>query len=257
MDASQQIRAPMRLIAWNIRAGGGVRAVPIAAQLIRWHADVVALGEFRGTPPSLRIAEALAEGGLSHQSHSINPRAPAENRLLLASRWPIETLSVAGSPSRSGKWVAALVHAPQPFAAIAVHVPNRVSGKKWPFHAGTLRVTRRWSNGPALLCGDTNTGRIGIDEATGAAGFNRREDRWMAALGTAGWHDAFRHLHGDRREWTWHSPNAGNGYRIDQAFVNRAMIGRLRAVAHAWGAGDGNARRDALSDHAALIVDFD
>ena len=32
----------MRIVAWNIRAGGGVRGEAIAAQLRRWHADVVA-----------------------------------------------------------------------------------------------------------------------------------------------------------------------------------------------------------------------
>ena len=44
---------------------------------------------------------------------------------------------------------------------------------------------------------------------------------------------------------------------LDQAFVNRAMIDRLRAVKHVWGMDNNDARRDALSDHAALIVDFD
>ncbi len=133
----------MRIVAWNIRAGGGVRATAIAEQRLRWRADVVALSEFRGTPPSLRIAEALSDAGLAHQLHSINPRVPAENRLLLASRWRIETLALAGAPSRSGKWIAARVHAPQPFATIAVPVPNRVTGKKWPIHAGTLRAISR------------------------------------------------------------------------------------------------------------------
>ncbi len=247
----------MRIVAWNIRAGGGVRAAAIAAQLLQWRADAVALSEFRGTPASLRIAETLADGGLSNQLHSINYRAPADNRLLIAARWPIEPLSIIGAPARSGKWIAARVHSPRPFTTIAVHVPNRVSGKKWPFHAATLRVARAWSDGPALLCGDTNTGRIGIDEDVGASGFNRREDDWMTALDDAGWHDGFRHLHGNQREWTWHSPNAGTGYRIDQAFVNRTMIGHLHAARHVWGTNGMHARRDAMSDHAALIVDFD
>ncbi len=247
----------MRIVAWNIRAGGGVRATAIARQLVRWRADVVALTEFRGTAPSLRLAEALSARGLAHQSHSINVRTPAENRLLLASRWPIEQFSLVGAPLRSGKWIGARVRAPQPFITIAVHVPNRATGRKWPFHAATLRVARTWSNGPALICGDTNTGRIGIDEDKGASGFNSREDRWMTTLEDAGWHDAFRRLHGDRREWTWYSPNAGTGYRLDQAFVNEAMIDRLRAVRHVWGMDGNDARRDGLSDHAALIVDFD
>ena len=43
----------MRLVSWNIRAGGGRRVEGIAEQIARWQPDVVALSEFRATPPSL------------------------------------------------------------------------------------------------------------------------------------------------------------------------------------------------------------
>jgi len=248
---------PVRVIAWNIRHGGGVRAAAIAAQLCRWRADVVALNEFRGTPPSRALAERLAERGLVHQLHTAAPRAPAANRLLVASRWPIERLVLRGAPERTGRWLAAGIAAPRPFAVGAMHVPNRVTGLKWPFHAAVLRVVTRWDGLPALLVGDTNTGRIGVDEArSGLSGFNAREDGWMVALDTAGWRDAFRHLHGPRREWTWYSPNMGTGYRLDQAFVNQALLERLRAARHRWGRLPRSDRRDALSDHAALVLDL-
>jgi len=55
----------MRIAFWNIRAGGGVRAGRIAAQLERWAPDAVALCEFRATPPSLELARALAARGLA------------------------------------------------------------------------------------------------------------------------------------------------------------------------------------------------
>src|SRR5689334_2290776 len=57
----------VRLIAWNIRAGGGVRVAAIGRQLQRWAPDVVALSEFRATPPSGLLRRALAESGLAHQ----------------------------------------------------------------------------------------------------------------------------------------------------------------------------------------------
>jgi hypothetical protein len=50
----------MRIVFWNIRAGGGVRVGRIAAQLGRWAPDAVALCEFRATPPSLELARSLA-----------------------------------------------------------------------------------------------------------------------------------------------------------------------------------------------------
>lgn len=253
---SLQPMDPLRLISWNIRAGGGERAGNIAAQLRRWRADVVALCEFRGTEPSRTLAATLANSGLGHQQHTVNEAVASENRLLIASRWPIERLHYAGAPDESGRWLAVRVTAPRPFALIGMHVPNRASGHKWPFHDAVLRVVQDWGDTPAVLVGDTNTGRIGIDAAPAATGFNDREDRWMRALEHAAWHDGFRRRHGTRRSWTWYSPNAGNGYRLDQSFLNAALIERLIDVRHTWGRRRGEVRRDALSDHAALIVDL-
>jgi exonuclease III len=255
-EAGRPARHRIRVVAWNVRAGGGRRALAIAAQIARWRADVVALAEFRGTPPGRALAARLAEVGLVHQADTVAPRAPAENRLLVASRWPLTRLGLPGTPERTGRWLAVRVGAPRPFALGAMHVPNRVTGRKGPFLAAVLRALRRWEDGPALVAGDTNSGRIGLDEARPA--FDAREDGWMRALGAAGWADAFRHLHGPRREWTWHSPNLGTGFRIDQAFLNPALVPRLCGARHAWGrpAGGGTPRRDALSDHAALLVDL-
>jgi exonuclease III len=135
----------------------------------------------------------------------------------------------------------------------AMHVPNRAGGRKYPFLDAALACARRWRLGPALFVGDTNSGRRGIDEE--AFAFSEREEGWIDSLAACGWADAFRHLHGDTRVYTWYSPNGRNGFRIDQAFINQLLLPHLRAVAHVW-AGATRRRRDALSDHAALLVDL-
>ncbi len=94
----------------------------------------------------------------------------------------------------------------RPFSLGAMHVPNRVTGRKYPFLAPVLRLALRWRGGPALLAGDTNSGRIGLDEEVPV--FGEREDSWMTALENAGWSDAFRHAHGEERAYTWYSPTA-------------------------------------------------
>ena len=76
----------------------------------------------------------------------------------------------------------------------AVHVPNRVTGRKDAFYAGVLGLLRRWRRGPALLLGDTNSGLPGIDEE--APAFGPREAAWLETLGRLGWLDAFRLLRG-------------------------------------------------------------
>ena len=249
----------MRIVSWNIRAGGGSRIAAIADQLSRWDADVVALSEFRGTPPSGDLARALAERGLVHQLCTASVRLPRVNALLVASRWPVTRVRLRSAPAVDpGRWLLAEVAGPVPITLGAMHVPNRVTGRKFQFLDAVLGVAHRWRRGPALLVGDTNSGLIDLDEEVPA--FNTEEDGWIRGLEAAGWADAFRFLRGAERAYTWYSPNGGNGFRIDQAFVNRALRARLSSARHEWGVtaepGARPVRRHALSDHAALLVDL-
>jgi exonuclease III len=79
----------------------------------------------------------------------------------------------------------------------------------------------------------------------------------MAAMEASGWCDVYRRLHGDRRAWSWHSPQAGNGFRLDEAFANAEMFTRIRTMEYRWGTAPGDDRRHALSDHAAMLIDID
>jgi exonuclease III len=246
--------ARVRIVAWNIRAGGGTRVEAIARQLERWAPDVAALCEFRGTPPSLELARRLATHGLAHQRTTADPRRPGINALLVASRWPLRRVRLRGEPAEPGRWLLAAVAAPRPFLLGAMHVPNRVTGRKYPFLEAVLALATRWRGGRAVFVGDTNSGRRGIDEER--PGFNTHEDGWMVGLEGLGWADAFRHLQGGARAFTWYSPNAGNGFRIDQAFVNRHLLSELRDARHVWGRTRARLGRSAVSDHAALLLDL-
>ncbi len=249
----------MRIVSWNIRAGGGVRMGAIADQLIRWSPEVVALSEFRGTPPSAALARALGERGLVHQLCTASPGLPRVNALLMASRWPLTRVRLLSAPvAEAGRWLLAHVAGPTALTLGAMHVPNRVTGRKFPFLDAVLGMAHTWRRGPALLVGDTNSGLIDLDEEVPA--FNAEEDGWIRGLEAAGWIDAFRFFKARERAYTWYSPNGGNGFRIDQAFVNRALRPRLRSASYEWGAaadGRAHAPRHALSDHAALLVDLD
>ena len=243
----------MRIVSWNIRAGGGNRVRRIARQLERWAPDVVALCEFRATPPSLELADSLASFGLAHQCTTADRAQPGANRLLLAARWPLRRLRLRAEPDEPGRWLLAAVEASRPLMLGAMHVPNRATGRKDAFYAAVLRSLDRWRHGPALLLGDTNSGRPGIDEETPV--FGPKEEAWLETLERSGWLDAFRLLRGRARAYTWYSPNKGNGFRIDQAFVNRELRPRLRNVRYDWGRRD-RPRITTLSDHAALLLDL-
>jgi exonuclease III len=244
----------MRVVAWNIRAGGGRRAAAIARQLHRWAPDVVALSEFRASPPSCALARWLGTRGLAHQLTTADPRRPAANALLVAARWPLRRVRLRAAPSEPGRWLAVAVDAPLPLVVGAMHVPNRVTGRKYPFLDAVLACARGWRAGPALFLGDTNSGRRGLDEEVPA--FNAREESWIDGLAGCGWLDAFRHLSEEARAYTWYSPNGRHGFRIDQAFVNAALLAHLSAAKYVWGGALRRRRRDALSDHAALVIDL-
>ena len=244
----------MRVVFWNIRAGGGARVDAIARQLARWNPDVVALSEFRCTAPSGRLGAALAARGLAHQRTTTDPARPTANCLLLAARWPLRLLRLRAAPGEPGRWLLAALAAPRPLAVGVMHVPNRVSGRKYVFHDAVLALARRWRWGPAMFVGDTNTGWPGLDEETSV--FNRREEQWLQTLERHGWVDAFRLLNGDTRAYTWYSPNGDNGFRLDQAFVNADLRSRLKRAWYQWGRASRRARA-ALSDHAALLVDVE
>lgn len=69
----------------------------------------------------------------------------------------------------------------------------------------------------------------------------------------------FRHHHGDKRAYTWYSPNKGNGFRLDQAFANPSLLADVVDCWYEWGqleVDNGRYRRDVLSDHATIIVDI-
>jgi len=130
--------------------------------------------------------------------------------------------------------------------------------QSWLQHDAVLGMAHSWRRGPALLVGDTNSGLIDLDEQVPA--FSAKEDGWIRGLEAAGWIDAFRFFKASERAYTWYSPNGGNGFRIDQAFVNRALRPRLRSASYVWGVtanGRARAPRHALSDHAALLVDLE
>jgi exonuclease III len=96
----------------------------------------------------------------------------------------------------------------------------------------------------------------GLDEETKV--FGPLEENWFRSLKAHGWTDVFRHLNGNERAYTWYSPNGGNGFRLDQAFLNRSLLPFASTMHYEWGrSSDDIERREALSDHAAVLLDLE
>ena len=244
----------MRIVSWNIRAGGGKRIAGILAQLIAWRPDVIALSEFRGTTASQQLAADLATAGWLYQVQSTDAHQPATNALLTASTCPTQALRIHHAPTPAQRWLAARVDGQYSFIMGNMHIPNFTTPFKYPYHQAVLTVMEKWKRGPAVLIGDTNSGKADLDDETGV--FWKREHEWMEAIEARGWVDGFRHLHGDKRVYSWYS-HKNNGFRLDQAFFNPELLPALKAMRYEWGHDVHQpGRRDALSDHAAIILDL-
>src|SRR4249920_202162 len=74
----------MRLLAWNIRQGGGTRLVGIMAALARHDADVLILSEYRGGDSADRLRIALHATGYRHVTELVPP--PGRTGVLIAAR---------------------------------------------------------------------------------------------------------------------------------------------------------------------------
>ena len=153
-----------------------------------------------------------------------------------------------GSPTEPGRWLSVKT---QDISIGLVHIPNEVTGRKDAYLKSVVDVAARWKRRDALILGDTNSGRPHLDEEN--AVFDARYTAWFDSLERLEWADTFRHIYGDKREFTWYSPNKGNGFRLDQVFMSPSMRKRVRHFEHRW---VGEGRRDAVSDHAAMIVEF-
>ena len=113
----------------------------------------------------------------------------------------------------------------------------------------------------AVILGDLNTGLHRVDEEQ--ATFRCAPS--FKGLTDSGWTDAFRHLHGDQRAYSWWSTR--RGFRLDHAFVTPTLAAAVKSaeyiartpshvLAHEGPRPWPKDLGPALSDHAALVIEI-
>ena len=239
----------MRLVSWNIMAGGGGRCAALVEALRRYDADVLVLQE---TLPARGpdLCHALKRAGYRWGASA--PRGPKERGLCVLARTPIRRRR--GSPPPHAAiyprgWLELDV-AGAGFRLAAVYGPASGPGIPafWDAAAAWLPCRTR---APFLMLGDYNAGASAVD----ADDYRFKAGRAFAALAGGGLVDLWRREHGERREHTWFSRRPGGGlgrgFRIDHAFASEPLAGRVRACGY-----DHTVRARGLSDHSALVVDL-
>jgi exodeoxyribonuclease III len=231
----------LRLLAWNIRQGGGTRLPAIAAALSRHDADILVLSEYRGGDSAERLRAALKGLGYHHTSAPIPP--PGGNGVLIAARHPFDDGGpVTDSVPEPHRMVRAYLG---PRRIYGIYMPNLV--KKVPYWEAliaALATESLWAE--ALAIGDFNTCRAYVDEP-GAIDVCAH---FMDGIEAIGFCDLWRRRYPDGREFSWYSTR-GNGFRIDHAFLSPALAARTGEVRYSH-----EERLSGLSDHSPLILDF-
>jgi len=243
---------PCRIVFWNIQHGGGSRAEGIVAQILAWDPDIVALAEFRGTAPSQSIAQRLADAGYEHQLSAVNEDEPTWNAVFLASRFKLNHVaqSFPEVPYGDLYWLLANVDAAPRMHVGVVHAPLSIHLGRLEYCKALLHVARKWRLGPGAFIGDMNSGVTGLDEETeNSVEYHKSV---VKPLEDIGWQDVFRVFHPDANTRTWYSPY-GNGFRLDQTFVNRELRPSVTSCEYDWGE---NVESGKLSDHAAILLDL-
>ena len=225
-------------------------------------ADVVALQEVTArTLPLWR--DALADAGFVAVECALPRSSPRPRPLaaLTAAREPLERLPSPDVPwpervlcCRLGEVEIVNLHSPIAPAPDLAKIRT---------HEAVAAYLARGAP-PRVLCGDLNTPRREHGDgsiltfACDSAGRLRPErgERWDRAeralvfdLRENGWVDAYRALHGyGHRSASWTFAQDRGGWRLDHVLVE-GLEPVAAAYAHDW-------RREGLSDHSALLVDF-
>lgn len=230
----------LRLLAWNIRQGGGTRLAAIADAAARHAPDVLIVSEYRSGDAAGRLRGALAERGYRHATVTAPP--PGRNGVLIAARRPLREIGpLDGGVAEPYRIVGVDVGGLRLFG---VYMPNLLA--KVPYWEALIAALAEQARAPAVAIGDFNTCRAYVDEP----GAIDRTAHFLDKVEAIGFCDLWRCRNPDGREFSWYSTR-GNGFRIDHAFLSPLLAARAGAVRYSH-----EERLAGLSDHAPLILDL-
>lgn len=230
----------MRLLAWNIRQGGGARLRRIVAALERHDADILVLSEYRGGPSAARLLAALDALGYGYATTLMPP--PGRSGVLISARCPLRAHAVLdiGLPEPY-RMVSADLPA---FQLVGIYMPNLLAKI---LYWEALIATLRECGAHTLAAGDFNTCRPYLDEA----GAIDPTAHYLDRIAEIGFCDLWRRCYPAAREYSWFSTR-GNGFRIDYAFLSDGLAARAGPIRYAH-----EERIAGISDHSPLIRELE
>lgn len=226
----------LRIMTWNVQHASASRARRQADWIAQQPVDAVVLTEVSPSHGAAALIEELTGHGFTVTC----PTGPGTDyRVLVGSRiGELELCPGIAAGHLPHRCVAVRVHLEDGHGlgnaagVVGLYVPSRGNRErrnvdKRAFQAAVAELLPRLSarlaiDGPVVVAGDLNV--VEPDHQPPHKVFGTWEYDFYRAFTTAGFTDAFRHLHPRRADHSWYG-RSGAGYRIDHAFCSdRATI---------------------------------
>lgn len=227
----------LKLLSWNIQAGGGTRSRSIVNAVGKEKAAIVILSEYRNNDAGVRLRDLLLKAGYRHQA--VTQARSNDNSVIIASIMPFSAELHAGSdPSYGHNIISAHFDA---FSIMGVYLPHKKKHVLFP----AIKKIVSSADRPYIIAGDYNSGFNYIDQLGKSFWYTDE----LASWAEAGYEDAFRLVNQDAKEYSWYS-HQGNGFRYDHTYIHESLKPILKDCYYLH-----KVRADKLSDHSAMILE--
>lgn len=226
----------IKILSWNIQQGGGSRLAGIVSALQKIEAQIVVLSEYRNNESGIRLRHRCL--GLGYRYQYVSQAKANDNSVIILSRFPCQSeLFTDIDPLYSANVVKVEFDA---FAVYGMYLPHKKKHRIFD----TLLTRVQSESKPMILCGDLNTGVNYVDQVGNSFWYENE----FEMLITHGCIDAYRHVHGDKKDYSWYS-HQGNGYRYDHTLIHRDMSSLISTCDYLH-----EYREKGLSDHSPMLL---
>ena len=229
-----------KIATWNLRHGGGRRINLILNVLEENKAvDVFILTEFRNNQNKIILENGLKELGFDFiQTIDIEAKL---NSVLIASKIKFENNLFPNLNEYSHRIIKIQIKGLNIYGC---YFPI-ADLKKYLFDFLLEEIERNGKEN-IIITGDLNTGKHYLDEK-GATFYH---SAYLNKIENKGLMDAWRKVHGEKREFTWYS-NTGNGFRLDHFFIDNELSEKIVSCEYIH-----QYRENKISDHSMMILEL-
>lgn len=226
----------LKVLSWNIQAGGGSRLRGIAKAIAASKSEIVILSEYRNNESGAKLRQLLLLAG--YRYIAVTHALKNDNSVCIASKLSFDSELHPTSDEKYGANILSAHFAA--FSVLGVYLPHKKKHKLFDFINSDICMSEK----PYIIAGDYNSGINGVDQKGNS--FWYEDD--LKKMTKLEYLDAFRLVHEDAKEYSWYS-HQKNGYRYDHTYIHSSLKQIIKDCyyEHSW-------REEKLSDHSAMVL---